>query len=62
MKTEHTEWLWRKSSYSNAESNCVEVAAIESAITAVRDSKDLRVGRLTVPAASWATFTSTLTT
>jgi Domain of unknown function (DUF397) len=39
--TELSGALWRKSSYSNGQANCVEVVAVEGARTrvAVRDSK-----------------------
>jgi len=46
---------WRKSSYSNGEASCVEVAAART--VAVRDSKDPHGPRLAVPAGSWAAFT-----
>lgn len=43
---------WRKSSYSDAQGQCVELAAIGRGI-AVRDSKDPDGPSLTVPASSW---------
>jgi hypothetical protein len=46
---------WRKSSYSNGEASCVEVAAARA--VGVRDSKDPHGPRLTVSAGSWAAFT-----
>ncbi|MGC0415022.1 DUF397 domain-containing protein [Embleya sp. AB8] len=52
---------WRKSSYSNDDQGaCVEVADDFPGIVPVRDSKDPSVGHLTVPAASWAALTATL--
>ncbi|MGC0415195.1 DUF397 domain-containing protein [Embleya sp. AB8] len=52
---------WRKSSYSNGgDANCVEVANGVPGVVPVRDSKDLRVGHLLVPAASWAALTASL--
>jgi hypothetical protein len=50
---------WRKSSYSGANGECVEAAPDNSA-TAVRDSKDPSVGRLTIEAAAWAALTDIL--
>ena len=49
--------VWRKSSYSGGEENCVEVASRRPRAVAVRDSKDaggpvLRFGRGT-----WHAFT-----
>jgi Domain of unknown function (DUF397) len=40
-KTDLSGLLWRKSSYSNRQANCVEIAALSSGMTAVvlRDSK-----------------------
>jgi hypothetical protein len=49
---------WRKASYSNGGENCVEVANAEG--VAVRDTKDRDGATLTVPAAAWAAFLSTL--
>ena len=52
----HPRPSWRKSSYSNGEASCVEVAAAARTV-AVRDSKDPHGPRLAVPAGSWAAFT-----
>jgi len=46
---------WRKSSYSGAGSNCVEVALI-GATVAVRDTKDRGAGKLEIPVDRWADF------
>lgn len=46
---------WRKSSYSNASQNCVEVADLPGA-TAVRDSKHPEKGYLEFPAVEWRAF------
>jgi len=46
---------WRKSSFSNAGNQCVEVASIAGAI-AVRDSKDPDRSHLTVRTAVWQAF------
>ncbi|MFE3858522.1 DUF397 domain-containing protein [Streptomyces griseorubiginosus] len=48
---------WRKSSYSGDGSNCVEIAAIPTAIH-VRDSKTPEGHQLTFPAAAWLRFIS----
>lgn len=55
-------WSWRKSSYSNAGDNCVEVAALAGGGKAVRDSKRPTEGALLItwPAAhSWLTDVKT---
>jgi hypothetical protein len=52
---------WRKSTHSNAEGgNCVEAAGGLPAAVPVRDSKNLSVGHLVVPAASWNALTASL--
>jgi Domain of unknown function (DUF397) len=48
--------LWRKSSYSNSNSNCAEVAGQPGAI-AVRDSKDPSGPPLAVAPSAWRAFT-----
>lgn len=47
--------MWRKSSYSASQSECVEVALAPT--VGVRDTKDREGGVLTIPAAAWAVFT-----
>ncbi len=49
---------WRKSTYSNAQSNCVEVAANLAGIVAVRDSKDPHGPALIFTPGQWQTFTA----
>jgi hypothetical protein len=49
------DFQWRKSSYSNAGNQCVEVARISGAV-AVRDSKSPGGGHLTFAAVAWETF------
>lgn len=48
--------VWRKSSYSGSESNCVEVAWLPQPLTAVRDSKNPTGPALTFPTTTWSTF------
>ncbi|MFE3202196.1 DUF397 domain-containing protein [Embleya sp. NPDC059237] len=43
---------WRKSSHSGNDA-CVEVARLGAAV-GVRDSKDVRLSVITVPAGAWA--------
>lgn len=43
---------WRKSSFSNHQQDCVEVAY--STVIRVRDSKNPGAGTLTLPADSWS--------
>jgi hypothetical protein len=55
---------WRTSSYTNAQSTCVEVAAVirpgpgVEHIVAVRDSKDPHGPKLIVTSAQWRAFTA----
>jgi Domain of unknown function (DUF397) len=52
--------LWRKSSYSNGQANCVETAAIRqhSRLVAVRDSKAPAGPVLTFLPSAWQQFTA----
>jgi hypothetical protein len=47
---------WRKSTYSNGQSNCVEVAANLDGIVAVRDSKDPHGPALIFTPDQWQRF------
>jgi hypothetical protein len=47
---------WRKSTYSNGSSSCIETTALLGAI-AVRDSKDPAGPQLGIPVAAWQAFT-----
>ena len=51
--------LWRKSSYSSQNGQCVEIARLSQGV-AVRDSKDPEGGKLLVDSASWRHFLHTL--
>lgn len=48
--------VWRKSSFSATEGECVEVLLEET--VGVRDTKARHLGRLTVSRAAWAALTS----
>ncbi|GAA0474094.1 DUF397 domain-containing protein [Streptomyces olivaceiscleroticus] len=54
----NTELAWFKSSYSGPNGgDCVEVAVVPGTDTVhIRDSKEIRVHRLTVSRGSWAAF------
>lgn len=54
--------LWRKSSYSNGQANCVETAATgqDSRLVAVRDSKAPVGPVLTFQPAAWQRFTTSV--
>jgi len=47
--------IWKKSSYSSQQGNCVEVAPVREG-TAVRDSKNPAGPVLRFPADSWRAF------
>lgn len=50
--------MWRKSSRSNGQANCVEVGWVPGAV-AVRDSKNTSGPVLTFPVSGWAAFRQT---
>ena len=54
--------LWRKSSYSNGQANCVEIAALSGGRTTVvvRDSKAPEGPALTFSAQAWQQFACSL--
>jgi hypothetical protein len=49
---------WKKSSYSAANGNCVEVARLVAGYIGVRDSKNAAPAALGFTQASWRTFVS----
>ncbi|HKR49099.1 MAG TPA: DUF397 domain-containing protein [Pseudonocardiaceae bacterium] len=57
MKHDQTPALWRKSTFSNSQAACVEVAGLPCG-HAVRDSKDPDGPSLSFPAAAWSAFTA----
>ncbi len=57
MTRDPTPALWWKSTFSNSQAACVEVAEI-GGTRAVRDSKDPDGGHLTFTVAQWAAFTA----
>ena len=58
-RTELSGALWRKSSYSNGQANCVEVTTVTGGRTfvAIRDSKAPDAPRLIFTARPWRQFT-----
>ncbi|MGX4656130.1 DUF397 domain-containing protein [Micromonospora sp. SCSIO 07396] len=50
--------IWRKSSRSSDQGNCVEVADNLSAVVGVRDSKDIAGPVLVFSVSSWRNFLS----
>ena len=51
--------VWRKSTYSSGNGQCVEVAAVTAGF-AVRDSKNSAGGQLFVDTTSWCRFLSSV--
>lgn len=57
MSTVQGAVLWRKSSRSGQDTNCVEVGRVVNG-AAVRDSKDRAAGYFTASGAQWRAFLS----
>lgn len=57
MADDLTPALWRKSSYSNSQGACIEVAELSNRHRWVRDSKDPAGPALRITAAQWSAFT-----
>jgi hypothetical protein len=63
MTTHHNpRAAWRKSTYSNGQAECVEIAVNPPGLTAIRDSKNPRGAVLTFTHQQWHAFTATLKT
>jgi hypothetical protein len=56
--------LWRKSSYSNGQANCVEAASVGhgSRLVVIRDSKAPGGPALIIAPSAWRRFTASLKT
>lgn len=50
--------MWHKSSYSDGQSNCIEIAGLDGGRVALRDSKNPSGPALVFSADAWRTFVS----
>ncbi len=60
--TDPSSATWRKSTRSNGQANCVEVADLHGGHRAVRDSKNPTGPALLITPTQWTTFTTALRT
>ncbi|MEU3566456.1 DUF397 domain-containing protein [Kitasatospora sp. NPDC006786] len=56
MKRDSRAVKWRKSTYSNGQGNCIEIADGLASIVPVRDSKDLHGPVLSFTPEAWRSF------
>jgi hypothetical protein len=56
MNAELTRATWRKSTHSQGNGDCVEVATLSGRRIAIRDSRDAAGPALVVPAEDWRAF------
>ncbi|MGW2873329.1 DUF397 domain-containing protein [Kitasatospora sp. NPDC001119] len=56
MSHEYQSAKWRKSTYSNGQGDCIEVAAGSTGLIPVRDSKDPHGPALTFAPEAWRSF------
>ena len=54
--------IWRKSSYSGTQENCVEVAGNLPGAVAIRDSKNPHAGTHMIHPTTWRTFVTAVRT
>ncbi|WP_367136465.1 MULTISPECIES: DUF397 domain-containing protein [Streptomyces] len=55
-KFDRSRAIWRKSSYSNAQSSCVEISESFPGAVLIRDSKVSHGPVLLMPSSAWSSF------